>query len=51
MIPLIFLLVGIAMMTAVAGRRDIAISLFFLCLVVSVLWLGPHMMSTLTTVL
>jgi Family of unknown function (DUF5993) len=48
MTALIFLLVGVAMMTAVAGRRDIAVSLFFLCLVASVVWLGHHMTSALT---
>jgi hypothetical protein len=47
MTALIFLIVGVAMMTAVGGRRDIAISLFFLCLVLSAAWLGHHMTTAL----
>ena len=51
MTALIFLLVGIAMMTALGGRRDIAVGLFFLCLVVSIVVLGRHMTTTLALVL
>jgi hypothetical protein len=48
MTSLIFLLTGIAMMTAAGGRRDVAIGLFAVCLIVSVVWLNHHMTDPLT---
>jgi hypothetical protein len=48
MTALIFLVIGIAMMIAVAGRRDIAVSLFAIGLIASVLWLGHHMTDPIT---
>ncbi len=43
-----FLVVGIAMMAAVAGRRDIAVGLFALGFIVAVAWLNHHMTDPLT---
>ncbi len=43
----IFLVCAIAMMLAVAGRRNVAITLFALCLVASALWLDHHMTDPL----
>lgn len=43
----IFLVVAIAMVIAVAGRRDIAIALITLSVIASVLWLNHHMTDPL----
>ena len=43
MSSLIFLLVGLAMMLALGGRRGLAGGLFGLSLVLSVAWLAHHM--------
>ena len=48
MTALIFLLVAIAMMAAVGGRRFIAVGLFGVGLVLSVAWLVHHMTEPLT---
>ena len=47
MTALIFLLVAIAMMAAVGGRRGIAGGLFGLSFVLSVVWLVLHMVEPL----
>jgi hypothetical protein len=47
MTALIFLLVGIAMIVAVAGRRRVAAGLFGASLVLSVVWLTHHMTDPL----
>jgi hypothetical protein len=44
---LIFLLVAIAMMTALGGRRGLAGGLFGLSLILSVVWLVHHMTDAL----
>jgi hypothetical protein len=44
----IFLVTCIAMMMAVAGRRDIAVGLFAIVFIASVVWLNHHMTSSLT---
>jgi len=51
MTALIFLVAAIAMMLAVRGRRIVAIGLFSLCLIASVLWLDHHMSDTLSLAL
>ena len=48
MSALIFLLVSLAMMLALSGRRGVAGGLFGLSLVLSVAWLVQHMTQTLT---
>lgn len=48
MTALMFLVVGIAMMAAVAGRRDIAVGLFALAFITAVAWLNRHMTDPLT---
>ena len=48
MTALMFLVAGIAMMTAVTGRRDIAVGLFAICFIASVLWLNYHMTGPLS---
>jgi hypothetical protein len=45
---LIFLLLAIALMTALGGRRGLAGGLFGLSLVLSVVWLVHHMTQPLT---
>ena len=47
MTALIFLLVAIAMMTALGGWRGIAGGLFGLSLILSVVWLVHHMTDAL----
>ncbi|MFI5000848.1 MAG: DUF5993 family protein [Reyranellales bacterium] len=47
MTALIFLVTGIAMMTAVSGRRGIAIGLFSVGLIAAVVWLNHHMTDPL----
>ncbi len=47
MIAAIFLVAGIAMMTAVAGRRDIAVGLFAISFIAAAVWLNHHMTSSL----
>ena len=47
MTALLFLVIGIAMMAATVGRRDIAIGLFGIGVIVSVLWLQHHMTDPL----
>ena len=47
MSSLIFLLVGLAMMLALGGRRGLAGGLFGLSLVLSVAWLAHHMAEPL----
>jgi hypothetical protein len=48
MTAVIFLVVGIAMITAAAGRRGVAISLFSISLIAAVVWLNHHMTDPLT---
>ncbi len=43
MTALIFLLLGIAMIMALAGHRATAVGLFGVSLVTAVLWLNHHM--------
>jgi hypothetical protein len=43
MTAVMFLVVGIAMMAAVAGRRDIGVGLFALGFITAVVWLNHHM--------
>jgi hypothetical protein len=45
---LIFLLVAIAMMVALGGRRGIAAGLFGVSFILSVAWLVLHMTNPLT---
>jgi len=45
---LIFLLVAIAMMTALGGRRAVAGGLFGVSFILSVVWLIRHMTDPLT---
>ena len=47
MTALIFLLVAIAMLSALGGRRAIAGGVFGLSLVLSVVWLAHHMTDVL----
>ena len=47
MTAVIFLVAGIAMMTAVAGRRDVAVGLFAISFVAAAVWLTHHMTSSL----
>ena len=47
MTALLFLMLGLAMIAATAGRRDIAISLFVLGVVASGWWLWHHMTDPL----
>ena len=47
MTALIFLLMTIAMMTALGGQRLVAGGLFGLCLILSVVWLVHHMTDAL----
>jgi len=47
MTALIFLLVGLAMMLALSGRRGVAGGLFGIGLVLSVAWLVHHMTEPL----
>lgn len=47
----IFLLAAVAMVIAVAGRRDIAIALISVCLVASAWWLYHHMTDPLNIAL
>jgi hypothetical protein len=44
---LIFLLVAIAMMSALGGRRGLSIGVFGLSLILSVAWLVHHMTDAL----
>jgi len=44
---LLFLLVGLAMMLALGGRRGLACGLFGLSVVLSVAWLVHHMAAPL----
>jgi len=44
---LIFLLVAVAMMSALGGHRSLAGGLFGLSLVLSVMWLAHHMTAPL----
>ena len=48
MTALMFLVAGIAMMTAVAGRRDIAVGLSAIGFIAAVVWLNLHMTDPLT---
>ena len=47
MTALIFLLMAIAMIVAVGGRRGIAVGLFGVSFVLAALWLHHHMDSVL----
>ena len=47
MTALLFLVIGVAMIAATAGRRDIAIGLFGIGFIVSALWLRHHMTDPL----
>ncbi len=47
MTAVMFLVAGIAMMTAVTGRRDIAVGLFALSFIAAVAWLSHHMTAPL----
>jgi hypothetical protein len=51
MTALIFLLMGVAMIVAIGGRRGIAIGLFGVSLVLAVVWLHHHMDSVLNLAL
>ncbi|UYN95160.1 MAG: hypothetical protein KIT25_24640 [Enhydrobacter sp.] len=51
MTTLIFLVLGIALLTAVAGRRDVATVLFALSFVGSVAWFVHHLTDPLTVFL
>jgi len=43
----IFLATALAMMSAVGGRRDIAIGLFGVAFLVSIMWFNHHMTDAL----
>ena len=43
----IFFVIALAVMAATAGRRDIAVGLFGIALVVSVAWFNHHMTAPL----
>ena len=47
MTALIFLLMGVAMIVAVRGRRGIAIGLFGVSFVLAGIWLNHHIVSVL----
>ncbi len=47
MTALLFLLMGVAMIAAVRGRRDVAIGLFGVSFVLAAAWLHHHMDSAL----
>jgi hypothetical protein len=48
MTALLFLVIGVAMIAATSGRRDVAIGLFAVGFLVSVVWLRHHMTDPLT---
>ena len=47
MTALLFLVMGVAMLAATAGRRDIAIGVFGIAIIASILWLRHHMTDPL----